>query len=95
MTRKESLALTFMIWICVYPCVLLISYSFEWLGIDWPKWAVILVSTACTVPLIEFIVTPRVEKVVATARDDTRAELLADKAREADGPDPGPRPGDA
>ncbi len=86
MTRRESLALTLLIWVCVYPSVLLISYGFQWLDIDWPKWAVILVSTACTVPLIEWIVAPRVQKLIAAARDDTRAELLQDKAEDADGP---------
>ena len=88
MTRKESLALTALIWVCVYPSVVLISYAFEWLGIDWPKWAVILVSTGFTVPFIEWFVAPRVETLVARARDDTRSELLADKAEEAEGPGP-------
>ncbi|WP_316013978.1 hypothetical protein [Roseobacter sp. HKCCA0434] len=89
MTRKESIGLTALIWLCVAPCVMFVSYLFEWFDIDWPLWARVLVSTGFTVPFIEFIVTPRVERIIAAAQDKTRAELKRQEAREAsDGADP-------
>ena len=88
MTVGEKTALQLLIWLCVYPAVLVVSYGFDWLGIDWPMWAEIGVSTALTVPLIGLVAAPHVEKLIAAARGESLAELKADEAREAEGPDP-------
>lgn len=83
MTRRESLALVALIWSGVFPSVLVITYAFQWLEIDAPTWARVMVSTLFTVPFIEFVILPRVQRLIAAARDDSRAELLADQARDA------------
>jgi antibiotic biosynthesis monooxygenase (ABM) superfamily enzyme len=83
MTRRESLALVALIWAGVFPSVLLITYAFEWFDIDAPTWVRVMVSTLFTVPFIEFVILPRVERLIAAARDDSRAELLAAQARDA------------
>ncbi len=88
MTPREQAVLIFMIWLCVYPGVLIFSYGFIWLGIDVPLWLEILISTAVTVPLISLVAAPRVEKMLAAARHETLAEFKMDQAREAEGPDP-------
>ena len=88
MTATEKAVLQLLIWLCVYPAVLLVSYAFDWLGIDWPMWAEIGVSTALTVPLIGLVAAPHVEKLIAAAEGRSPAELKMDQAREAEGPDP-------
>ena len=75
-----------LVWLLVYPCVLLFSYGSDAVAPEAPKWAVVLVSTLFTVTLIEFVGTPIVERVVARWRSQTRSELLADKAKAAEGP---------
>ena len=77
-----------LVWVCVFPSVVLVSYAFDWLSIQAPTWLRILVSTAFTVPFIEFVVAPQVERIVARARHETRAELLAAQADDAEGPAP-------
>ena len=88
MKRRDKLLLAALIWLCVFPSVLFVTYFFEWASIQAPTWLRILISTAFTVPFIEFVVAPRVEKIVAEARDETRSELLASQAESADGPAP-------
>ena len=85
MRRRDKLLLVGLIWLCVFPAVLLVTYAFDWLSIQAPTWARVMISTAFTVPVIEFIVVPRVERAVADARDETRSELLAQKAENAAG----------
>ena len=74
-----------LIWVLVYPCVLIFSYGSDAVAPEAPKWAVVMVSTLFTVSLIEFVGTPMVERVVARWRGQSRAELLADKAEAAEG----------
>ena len=88
MRRGESVAQAAMIWACVYPCVLAFSYGLDWLAPEWPRWGVLLVSTVFTVSIISFVVTPLVERVLAWRRGRTHAELMLERARAADGPDP-------
>ena len=85
MTRKERALLILATWACVYPGVLLFVYGFKWLGIDVALWLQILVFTAFTVPLINLVALPRVEKLIAAARGETPAELKRDEARLAEG----------
>ena len=88
MSRKENAVLQFLIWCAVYPSVLVFSYGLEWLAPDLPKWLSILISTSMSVPFIGLVAAPYMQKIMASAQDRTRAELLADQMREADGPDP-------
>jgi antibiotic biosynthesis monooxygenase (ABM) superfamily enzyme len=84
MTNKERLLELFGIWLAVYPSVLLMSYGLKWLGLGWPMWAEILVSTALTVPLISFVAVPKVRKGIAAAEHTTRSDLARREARKAE-----------
>ena len=84
MTVKERLLELFGIWLAVYPSVLLMSYVQQWLGLGWPMWAEIMVSTVLTVPLISFVVVPRVRGAIAAAENTTPADLARREARKAE-----------
>ena len=84
MTTREQVMLIFLIWLCVYPSVLIFSYLFIWFDIDVPHWLEILVSTALTVPLISLVASPRVEAMIARARGETLAQFKRDQAREVE-----------
>jgi antibiotic biosynthesis monooxygenase (ABM) superfamily enzyme len=84
MTTRERLLELFGIWLAVYPSVLLMSYLFRWLGIDWPAWAEILVSTALTVPLISFVAVPKLRGAIAAAEQTTPADLARREARKTE-----------
>lgn len=86
MTRAETVLQTILTWAFVYPCVLAFGYGASALFPEAPRWAVTLISTLFTVSLIQFAGVPLVERVIARRRGDTRAELLAAKARDARGP---------
>lgn len=86
MTKRETLLQTLLVWALVYPCVLAFGYASDVLLPEAPRWAVVLVSTLFTVSLIQFAGVPLVERMLARRRGDTRAELLAAKARDAEGP---------
>jgi len=83
MRWRDKLMMSFLIWVCVFPGVLLITYLFRWAGLDLDLWLEILVSTALTVPLITVVAAPQVEKLIAAARNETLAELKMDQAQEA------------
>jgi antibiotic biosynthesis monooxygenase (ABM) superfamily enzyme len=80
----DKLMMSFLIWVCVFPGVLLITYLFRWMGLELDLWVEILLSTALTVPLITVVAAPQVEKLIAAAHDKTLAELKMDQAREAE-----------
>jgi antibiotic biosynthesis monooxygenase (ABM) superfamily enzyme len=84
MTTKERLLELLGIWLAVYPSVLLMSYVLEWLGLGWPIWAEIMVSTALTVPLISFVAVPKVRGAIAAAEDTTPADLARREALKAE-----------
>lgn len=88
MTWRDKALLSTLIWACVFPGVLIMSYMFEWLDLGWPMWLEIAISTAVTVPLISLTASPQVERLVAASRHQTPAELKLDQAREAPGPQP-------
>ncbi len=88
MTWRDKALLSFLIWVFVYPGVLLVTYGFQWLGIEIALWLEIAISTALTVPLISILAAPQVERIVAAAKGESPAELKIDQAREAPGPDP-------
>lgn len=88
MTGREKAFLIFMIWLAVYPSVLLMSYALGWIAPGWPLWLEILVSTLATVPLISLLAAPKVEALIAKARGQSPAELKLDEARSAPGPSP-------
>lgn len=88
MRLRDNLLAMGLIWLCLYPSAVAITYAMIWLQIEWPPWAQILLSTVLTVPLVTFVVVPRVDKAVAAIREQTVAELRVDQAREAEGPSP-------
>jgi antibiotic biosynthesis monooxygenase (ABM) superfamily enzyme len=88
MTWKDKLLLSTLIWICVYPGVLLVTFAFQWAGLQLDLWLELLLSTAITVPLISVVAAPQMEAVLAAIRGETPAELKIDQAREAPGPSP-------
>lgn len=84
MSPRDRILYIFLIWLCVYPGVLGVTYAFIWLGIDLPLWAEILISTAVTVPLISFVALPMIERAIARLNAETVAELKRDQARAAE-----------
>ncbi len=84
MTTKERLLELFGIWLAVYPSVLLMSYLIGWLGLGWPMWAEIMVSTALTVPLISFVAVPKVRGAIAAAENTTASDLARREARKTE-----------
>jgi antibiotic biosynthesis monooxygenase (ABM) superfamily enzyme len=86
MSRKETLLQLFLVWLGVYPSVLVFTYGMRWLGITVPLPVEILISTALTVPLITFVVQPIIFRRIARMRGESPAELMRreaeDKARE-------------
>ena len=88
MTWKDKLILSALIWVCVYPGVLLVTFGFQWLGLEFDLWLELLLSTALTVPLISVVAAPQVEKVVAYLKGETPAEFKIEQARAAPGPSP-------
>lgn len=88
MSLKETVLFNFLIWLCVYPSVLVLTYGFDWLGIEIALPLEILISTALSVPLIGYVAAPQMEKLIAHARGETLAELKMHQAEQAEGPDP-------
>ncbi|SHJ20456.1 hypothetical protein [Wenxinia saemankumensis] len=82
MSRSERWLRLAGIWLTVYPSVALMSYLLEWLDVDWPLWAEILLTTAITVPLISWVSVPLIERILARRRNESRAELKRDEARD-------------
>jgi antibiotic biosynthesis monooxygenase (ABM) superfamily enzyme len=78
----DKVMMSFLIWVCVFPGVLLITYLFRWIGLELDLWLEILLSTALTVPLITVVAAPQVEKLIAAAHDQTLAELKMAQAKE-------------
>lgn len=68
MPDKETAIQAVLIWLAVYPSVLLFSYAFRWLGVGAPLWVEILVSTALTVPLITVVAQPVIGRIMARLR---------------------------
>jgi len=87
MSRKETAIQIFLVWLAVYPSVTIFSYAFGWLGIDWPLYLEILVSTALTVPLVTLVVLPIIFRRIARMRGESPAALKHRQAEEepADG----------
>lgn len=80
----DKFLMSFLIWVCVFPGVLILTYLFRWVGLDLALWLEILLSTALTVPLITVVAAPQVERIIAAAHDQTLAELKMDQVREAE-----------
>ena len=88
MSRGESVIQAALIWACVYPSVVAFGYGLDAIAPGLPRWLSILVSTLFTVSIISFFVTGWVERFLAWRRGQTRAELMLDRARSAEGPGP-------
>jgi hypothetical protein len=87
-TFRDKMVLSALIWICVYPGVLAVTWLFQVLGLEFDLWLELLLSTAITVPLISLLAAPQMERVLAAMKGESPAELKLDQAREAPGPDP-------
>ena len=68
MAFKEIVLQNFLIWACVFPSALGVSYGLNWIGMDFPLWFEILISTAFTVPFISLAAIPMIESVMETWR---------------------------
>lgn len=88
MSFKDKTLLNVLVWLCVYPAVLAVTYGFRWMEIEMALWLEIGLSTLITVPLISAVAIPQVERMVAAASDRTHSQLKVDQAREATGPSP-------
>lgn len=68
MSTRERLIVALLVWLGVYPAVLAMNYLLRWLGLDdLPLPVTVLMTTAVTVPIIEFVVVPPVKSVIAKA----------------------------
>lgn len=88
MRWRDKILLSFLVWLFVYPGVMLVTWAFQWIGFAPAQWIEVGISTALTVPLISFVAVPVVERIVAAYRDETPAEMKVAEARDAPGPDP-------
>ena len=59
---KERVVMMAGIWLAVYPSVTVLTYLAS--GTEWPTYVRTLVTTVLTVPLITFVVTPIVDKLI-------------------------------
>lgn len=59
---KERVFMMVGIWLAVYPTVTGLTYLTS--GTGWPTWLRTIVTTILTVPLITFVVTPLVDKLI-------------------------------
>ncbi len=66
MPGKEIILQNFLIWACVYPSALGVSYGLNWFDINFPLWFEILISTAFTVPFISLAAIPAIENIMET-----------------------------
>lgn len=68
MGLRERLAVAALVWLGVYPAVLGMNYLLPVFGLaDLPLPIKVALTTAVTVPIIEFLVVPPVKKIVAKA----------------------------
>jgi antibiotic biosynthesis monooxygenase (ABM) superfamily enzyme len=87
-TFKDKMILSALIWVAVYPGVMIVTWLFGVFGFEFDLWLELLLSTAITVPLISLLAAPQMERVLAYMKGETLAELKLDQAREAPGPSP-------
>lgn len=67
MGTKERSWLMLGIWLALYPSVTVLTYLTE--PLEWPLFVKTLATTCLTVPLITFLIVPRVKKLIAKAED--------------------------
>ena len=68
MGTRERLVVAALVWLGVYPAVLAMNYLLRAVGLDGLALPVkVALTTAVTVPIIEFLVVPQVKKIVARA----------------------------
>ena len=66
---REKLLLAFLIWLAVYPSVLGMNYVLRAMERDLPLPLSVLLTTLFTVPLLEFVLIPRIKDGMAKAED--------------------------
>ena len=68
MGTRERCLVAFLVWLGVYPAVLVMNYLLRWAGLaDLPLPVTVLLTTIVTVPIIEFVVVPPVKTIIAKA----------------------------
>ena len=72
---RERCLVALLVWLGVYPAVLGMNYLLEAVGLaDLSLPLKVLLTTAVTVPIIEFVVVPPVKKVIAKAEEKVGIE---------------------
>ena len=75
MGTRERLVVAALVWLGVYPAVLGMSYLLPAIGLTGLALPVeVALTTAVTVPIIEFLVVPQVKKIVAKAEREAGIE---------------------
>ena len=68
LTFKEQLAFAGLIWLAVYPAVLSMNYALRAVGLgDLPLPAAVFLTTIATVPILKFVIIPKIKDVMAKA----------------------------
>lgn len=52
-------------WIGLFPTLLLVSYAVQWAPVDPPLWAKLLGETIVLIPLLNYVVTPAMDRLFA------------------------------
>ena len=52
-------------WLGLFPALLVVSYGLQWLLPDTPLWIRLLIDTAVLVPLLAYVITPRLDALFA------------------------------
>jgi len=83
MSRQETLLQLVLVWFAVYPSVTFPSHALGRIGLSAPLFPEILISTALTVPLSNFVVQPTIFRRVARMRGERPPEPMRRRAGEA------------
>lgn len=72
---RERCMVALLVWLGVYPAVLAMNYLLKWVMLDsLPLPVTVLLTTMVTVPIIEFVVVPRVKNILAKAEEKAGIE---------------------
>ena len=51
-------------WCGLFPVLLVLSYTIQWLPIDPPLWLKLMIETMITVPLLHYVITPLLDDLL-------------------------------
>ncbi len=49
-------------WLALFPVLLVLSYTIKWLPVDPVLWLKLMIETMITVPLLNYVITPWIDK---------------------------------